>query len=132
MEQHSLSLAIEIQKQLTSLILSSSKLLNPIPILNYFNTANIKQAEITSLSKSLFTSDFSEKNGPLLFELITSLNIFRKQQRLLIVGLSLVFPHNAEIYMLKTCHSGFSGNGITWAISFLSNSTFFLHCLLFQ
>ena len=34
--------------------------------------------------------------------------------------------------MLIACHSGFSGNGITWAISFLSNSTFFVHCLLFQ
>lgn len=61
LEQHSLSLAIEIQKQLTSLILLSSKFLNPFPFLNYFNRANIKQAKITSLSKSLFTSDFSEK-----------------------------------------------------------------------
>lgn len=36
LEQHSLSLAIEVQKQLTYLILLSSKFLNTISSLNYF------------------------------------------------------------------------------------------------
>ena len=61
LEQHSLSLAIEIQKQLTSLILLSSKFPNSTSFLNYFNRANIKQAEITSLQfssvQSLHVSD---------------------------------------------------------------------------
>ena len=34
--------------------------------------------------------------------------------------------------MLIACHLGFTGDSIKWAISFLSNSTFFLHILLFQ